>query len=75
MSLRTFAVGERQIEHHQVERFAVSDHGPPFLQRAGQNDLRAVHLPEDELEGLSEGRVVFYDHHPLHRDTSEPSPA
>src|SRR5215216_3372045 len=39
----------------------------------GQDDLRAVHMPENELEGLRERRVVFYDQHPLHRDTSTPS--
>src|SRR5688572_27667581 len=71
--LRSFAVGERQVEHHHVERPAVPDQGSPFLRCAGQGNLCAVHLPENELQGLREGRVVFYYHHPLHRDTSAPS--
>src|SRR5215208_4667676 len=73
--LRPFAVGERQIEHHHVERLAVPDQCPPFFQRAGQGKLRAVHLPENELQGLREGRVVLYYYHPPNRDTSAPSAA
>jgi hypothetical protein len=43
--LRPFAVGERQIEHHHVERLAVPDQCPPFFQRAGQGNLRAIRCP------------------------------
>jgi hypothetical protein len=71
----SFAIGEGQVEHHQVERLAASDQVPPFFQRAGQGNLRAVHLPENELQGLREGRVVLYYYHPLNRDTSAPSAA
>ena len=48
-----FAVGERQVEHHHVERPAVPDQGSPFLQCAGQGNLRAVHLPENELRACA----------------------
>src|SRR3712207_2538147 len=68
-----FPVGERQVEHHHVERLVASDQSSPFLQRAGQGNLRTLHLPENELEDLREGRVVFYYHHPLRRYTSCPT--
>jgi hypothetical protein len=32
-----------------------------------------VLLQHNELQGLREGRVVFYEHHPLHRHTSCPT--
>jgi hypothetical protein len=69
-----FAVGERQVEQHHVERLAAFDQNSPFLQRAGQDNLRTLHPSENEFEGLREGRMVFYEHHPLHRYTSAPFP-
>ena len=69
----SFSIREGQVEHRHVERLAASDQSSPFLQRAGQGNLRALHLPENELEGLREGRVVFYYHHPLRRYTSCPT--
>ncbi len=66
--LRSFPVGEGEVEHHRVERLAGPDQGPPLFQRAGQDDLRA--LSENEFQGLRENRVVFYDHHAPHRHTS-----
>src|SRR5688500_1805499 len=69
----TSSFSVRPVDPRIVYTPAASDHSSPTLQRAGQDNLRTLHLPENELEGLREGRVVFYYHHPLRRYTSCPT--
>ena len=40
-----FSIREGQVEHRHVERLAASDQSSPFLQRAGQGNLRTPTCP------------------------------